>query len=424
LGLSIGSSIKCGAFFMSSLLDRAEYVRGPVARPAELGVSAKGSVSIVERRSLAGLPVWSTAFAHLRKDHRYYEIVEDTVCPEFRYRYFALTDRFGCVMAVQPFFVLDQDLVAGSGRRLKGLVDRVRRVWPRFLTMRTLMMGCAAGEGHLAARDQATRAREAEALSADIVRLARAEKASLIVLKEFPAEYREALSAFREKGFTAVPSMPMTRLDISAYKSFDDYLNKAIKSKRRTEFRRKFKAAEQSAPIELEVRHNAGEALDQIFALYEQVYEKSDMKFEKLTKEYFSELGRRMPDKARFFIWRQEGRVIAFSLCLIEGDKLYGEYLGLDYTIALQLHLYFYVMRDTISWAIANGFKEIVSTSLGYGPKLQMRHELRPLDLYVRHTSPIANAILKRVLPYLEPTRGEETLQKFPNYAELDPTLR
>ena len=216
----------------------------------------------------------------------------------------------------------------------------------------------------------------------------------------------------------------MTRLDISAYSSFDDYLNKAIKSKRRTEFRRKFKAAEQSSPIALEVaqrrtRHRRN------FCALRRGFRALALHFEKLTKEYFLEVGRRMPDKARFFIWRQDGKIIAFSLCLIQGDTLYGEYLGLDYSIALDLHLYFYVMRDMISWAIANGFKSIVSTSLGYAPKLQMRHALEPLDLYIRHASPLINALFQRFLPLLEPVRGEETLKKFPNYKDLwaDPTV-
>ena len=76
-------------------------------------------------------------------------------------------------------------------------------------------------------------------------------------------------------------------------------------------------------------------------------------------------------------------------------------------------------MRDIVSWAIANGFKSIVSTSLGYGPKLQMRHVLEPLDLYIRHASPLMNAVLRRVLPLLEPTRSDETLKSFPNYSDL-----
>jgi hypothetical protein len=42
-----------------------------------------------------------------------------------------------------------------------------------------------------------------------------------------------------------------------------------------------------------------------------------------------------------------------------------------------------------------------------------------PLDLYVRHTMSIANMVLKRVLPLLEPTRSEKTLREFPNFGEL-----
>ena len=391
-------------------------IQGSVRDPEE-----HEKVAVLGRSELAKVAAWPHAFDHLRKDSRYYEIVEDTICPEFRYRYFAIKTKTGDVCAIQPFFVLDQDLLAGAGPRIRAFAETVRRFWPRFLTLRTLMVGCAAGEGHLPALELGERLSHAQLLAANISSLAHREKASLIVLKEFPSEYRDPLSCFLAHGFSMMPSMPMTRLDISQYSSFDDYLSKAIKAKRRTEFRRKFKAAEQSAPIELTVTSNAASAIEDMYVLYAQVYERSNLKFEKLTKSYFREIGERMPDKARFFLWRQDGRLIAFSLCMVQSDTLYGEYLGLDYSIALKLHLYFTVMRDIISWAIANGFKSIVSTSLGYGPKLQMRHVLEPLDLYIRHTSPLMNAALRRVLPLLEPTRNDETLKKFPNYSDLWP---
>lgn len=376
-------------------------------------------LSIMRRSEVKALPLWARTFGHLRKDRRYYEIVEDTICPEFDYRYFAVRDVSGQVCAIQPFFMLDQDLLAGVGPKVQAFAAAVRRVWPRFLKMRTLMAGCAAGEGHLCAEENAARRSQAETVAANITRLARQQKAGLIVLKEFPLEYRSALSCFLKRGFTFVPSMPMTRLDVSRYSSFEDYLSKAIKAKRRTEFRRKFKAAEEAGRIELEVTPNAESVVDEIYPLYEQVYERSSLKFEKLTKSYFREIGRQMPDKARFFLWRKDGKIIAFSFCLIQGDTLYGEYLGLDYSIALKLHLYFYVMRDIISWAIANKFKAIVSTSLGYAPKLQMRHVLEPLDLYIRHTSPLLNAVFRRVLPLLGPTRNDPVLTKFPNHGDL-----
>ena len=394
-----------------------------VAVSSDLGlrepVPSGNALAVAERAEAEGLQAWRTAFQAQRKDTRYYEIVEETICPDFNFRYFLIKDESGRTRSVQPFFVLDQDVLAGLEPRWQRLAAKIRRIWPRFLFIRTLMVGCAAGEGHLPSGTTPAQERDAEALSTHIRRLARQQRAGLIVLKEFPARYRDTLSCFLERGFARIPSMPMTRLDISGFKDFDDYLAKAIKSKRRNEFRRKFKAAAASAPIELEVIHDVSEVVDEIYPLYLQVYAKSKMQFEKLTKEYFVEIGRRMPDKARFFLWRQNGKLIAFALNLVEGDTLYGEYIGLDYSIALDIHLYFYVMRDILSWSIANGYKSIESSGLSYAPKLQMAHVLAPLDLYVRHTSPLINPILKFVLPYLEPTGAEPALKQFNNYDEL-----
>ena len=81
--------------------------------------------------------------------------------------------------------------------------------------------------------------------------------------------------------------------------------------------RRKFRAIAKAAPIEFEALTDISPYVDEIYPLYLQVHERSALKFERLTKAYFRRLGERMPDKARFFLWRQEGRIIAFSLAIV-----------------------------------------------------------------------------------------------------------
>jgi hypothetical protein len=159
--------------------------------------------------------------------------------------------------------------------------------------------------------------------------------------------------------------------------------------------------------------------IDEVYPLYLQVYERSTLHFEKLTKEYFCGLGRRMSDKNRFFVWRQNGRIVAFGSCLLQGDTIHAEYLGLDYTVAIDLHLYHYTFRDLIGWGIANGYKWFHSSALNYDPKLHLKYRLYPIDLYVRHTSTILNAVFRRILPWIEPTRYDDTLKQFANYNEL-----
>jgi Acetyltransferase (GNAT) domain len=385
------------------------------AGPARVGPA---HVDVLTGSEVAACRRWPRAFAHARKDHRYYEIVEATIRQGFDYRYFAVRDADGEVGAVAPFFVLDQDLCAGMGAGVQKFIATLRRMWPGFMTARTLMIGCAAGEGHLDDADEMSHDVQAELLAGSIHVLARKLGARLIVLKEFPAKYRGVLACFIAAGYTRVPSYPMTALNID-YPSFDAYMAGALSRKTRQDLRVKFRAASAAPPIELTVVHDIAPVIDDVYPLYLQVFERSKLRFEKLTREFFCELSRRMPDKVRYFVWRQEGRVIAFSLCMVEGEDIYAEYLGLDYTLALKLHLYHYAFRDVVTWAIANGYKNFRSSGLNYDPKLHLRSRLDPIDLYVRHTSPLINALLARILPMLEPTHTDPILRRFPNYDEV-----
>jgi hypothetical protein len=377
-----------------------------------------GSVEVLARRELAACQGWVGAFASERKDHRYYELIEDTIHQEFDYRYFVIRDRSGAIRAVQPFFILDQDLLVGVSPRIGVLTALIRRLWPRFMRLRTLMVGCVAGEGHLDGDDAGAHALHARLLAATVTGHALRLGAPLIVLKEFPARYRTSLDCFLPRGFTRVPSLPMTELNID-YASFDDYMTRALNSSTRAKLRKKFNAAAQAPAIEMTVVNDITPFIEEAYPLYLQVYERSKLHFEKLTKAYFCALGHRMPEKVRFFLWRQGGHIVAFGECMVQDDTIYAEYIGLDYSVALDLHLYHYAFRDMVSWAIAHGYKRFRSSGLNYDPKLHLRHRLDPIDLYVRHTSDMINAVLKRALPLLEPTRYDETLKKFPNYHEL-----
>jgi Acetyltransferase (GNAT) domain len=376
------------------------------------------SISVVSRAELSGCAPWTSTFADQRKDYRYYEILDDTLQGNFEYRYFAIVDSNGCIRAVQPFFLVDQDILEGLGAERIHWISRVRRFYPRFLKLRTLMVGCSAGEAHLAATETLPVDIVAETLANGIIKQARSLNAKLIVLKEFPSRYRKLLRCFVQCGFARAPSMPMTMLDIR-YDSFDAYMVKALKSSSRKKLRKNLEATAGVADIRMSVTDDAASFVDEIYPLYLQVFERSRMQFEKLTKDFFRQIGQRMNDKVRFFAWRRGNMLVAFSLCMVQGDSLYAEYVGFDYAVALDLHLYHYVVRDMINWGISKGYKWFRSSGLSYDPKLHMRHRLDPIDLYVRHTSILANAIFKLALPWIVPVRYDATLKLFANYKDL-----
>ncbi|HWH91498.1 MAG TPA: GNAT family N-acetyltransferase, partial [Candidatus Binatia bacterium] len=318
--------------------------------PRSHSVPASQSVAkIVTRSELHNCETWQRAFRNKCKDRRYYEIVEETVEGGFEYRYLLFEDGFGKTRAIQPVFFVRQNLIEGVPGKISSIVDRVRKVLPRFLTMRVLMVGCAAGTGDLSVCDETDESWVANALQESLSTYARQNKASLIVLKDFPATYRSKLETFSLNGYTRIPSMPMTRLPLP-YNNWDEYLRTLSKATRK-DLRRKFRKAEQAPKIEMEVVSDITALVDEVYPLYLAVHERSPLKFETLTKDYFRTIGQRMPERARFFIWRQLGKVVAFSFCLVCDDRIYDECIGLDYSVALDLHLYFYTLRDILSWA-------------------------------------------------------------------------
>ena len=75
--------------------------------------------------------------------------------------------------------------------------------------------------------------------------------------------------------------------------------------------------------------------------------------------------------------------------------------------------------RDIVRWALAHGLKHYHSSPFNYDPKLHLRMELVPLDLYARHISPVCNAALRWFAPLAAPTRQEPLLRQFPNAERL-----
>ena len=282
-----------------------------------------------------------------------------------------------------------------------------------------LMVGCSAGEGVIV-RERVSRdiGWTVDALRASLSPVARRLKAALIVFKDYPKFYRRYLDSLRVFGFTRLPSMPATQLDLD-FSDFEDYLKRRVSYTTRKNLRRKFRKAQSGSPIEWEVVRDISPYVDEVYPLYQQTLRRSQFRFQELTKSFLCELGRRMNDRALFFLWRQQGRIIAFASVIVHNGVLRDRCIGLDYTVALKYHLYFVTWRDTITWALKNGIHAYYSGPLNYDPKYHFRMALEPLDLYVRSPYDWLNRIFKPILPLLEPTRYDRVIRKFANADEL-----
>jgi hypothetical protein len=396
----------------------ARKAREPASQIISVATSF-GRAVVANRVPEVDAETWAAGLQHQANDHRYYELTHDALGHQFEHYYLLLQDHAGKTRAIQPFLMVNQDLVTGMPKAIRRVMDRIRQRFPSALVMRMLMVGCSAGEGHLV-RDRSTGSVEwvAQALSEALHPVARGFKSAMIVLKDFPKPYRKSLRPLRRAGYARVPSMPGSRLDLN-FKNFEDYLQTKLSHKTRKNLRSKFRKAAAGPLVEMEVVSDIAPHIDELYPLYRQVLEKSQYKFEELTKSYFVQVSRRMSERALFFIWRQNGKAVAFSSCAGHEGVLRDHYIGLDYQVALEHHLYFVTFRDIVTWAIENKYHTYYSAPLNYEPKYHLRHDLVPLDLYVRTSWNWINPLFRFVVPYLEPTRYDPMIRKFANAHEF-----
>jgi len=363
--------------------------------------------------------VFISNFSPYAADHRYYEITQATLGDQFEHRYLILKDQEGRTRAVQPFLIVRQDLVMGTPASVRQSIDAVRKRFPGFLKLPMLMVGCSAGEGDIALDIvSGTTDWTIDALREVLPLLAKRLKAMMVLFKDFPKCYRTKIDHLLRAGFTRIPSMPATGLKLD-FRDFDEYLASKLSHAMRKNLRRKFRKAETGEPIKVEVVSDITPFVDEILPLYQAVLGRAKQRFEELNRSYFCQLGQRMNDRSRFLIWWREKKIVAFASCLVHDGVLKDNYIGLDYSLALEYHLYFVTWRDTIIWALQNGCHTYHSAPLNYDPKFHFRMHLEPLDLYVRATHPLLNACFRPLLPMLEPTRYDKPIQKFENAAEL-----
>ena len=377
-----------------------------------------GTVRIVRALPDALAACCAASYADDCYEHPYYEFVQRCLSGQFD-QYFLILEQRGGTAFVQPVFLVRQSILGGLPESLRAGLGGLLQRWARPLCeVKLLMVGCSTGEGCLAG-GSADHPAVVGMLRESLPEVARRLGGSLVVLKDFPVEYRPVLRSLEASGYTRIPSYPACSLALT-YRDFDEYMEKALTHQTRKDLRRKFRDAERLGGFSMELVDDLAPIVEEVHTLYRQVLERSAFRFEELTKEYLAGLAGALCGHGRFFVWRDSReKCVAVSICIADGTTLRDCYVCLDYDVALKAHLYFVTFRDVIAWALENGLREYRSGALSYAPKRHLRMSLEPLDLYVLHTSPVLNLFFRLLAPVLEPTRYDPILREFPEYADL-----
>ena len=299
---------------------------------------------------------------------------------------------------IAPIFVMDYALDTTVQGKLKAVTTKIRGLFPKLMTLRLLCVGSAVtdsaqiGFGNINAEILQT-------LHQKLEEVAKLEKASVIAFKDMTeADLAHLKSPLQGLGFSVVDNMPVAKNKIN-FNSLDDYLASVSYSTRKG-LRRKMKSFSQ---LRIEEYNGVPPQIDEIFQLYLNCFDKSELKFEKLTSNFFENLAKFMPNNCRFVLYYFGEKLIGFN-CLLHGNgMLMDKYIGLDYAKSLELNLYSLSWLHNISMCIRDGFHTFQSGQAAYETKLSLGATLEQTYIVFKHRNPFINPFLKlasRVLAY------------------------
>jgi len=395
------------------LLMTACLLEQTAARPVDSFPLSAGGVQIYKHAADIDPAIWNAAFGDSHKDFEYYQLIEQTMLAGFSYLYLLLFDEQCDPVALQPLIIVEQDLLATAGSAITAVINFGRKLWPRLLRTRMLLAGCLVGDSKPGVIAPANPRRIHGLLAQALHVFARRQKISLVSTKDFPAALRDELLPFAKAGYTRVGGFPPLTLDLN-FTSFDQYMETRLSRITRKSLRRKLrKAAATSPPITLEVLTDCRQVIDEVYPLYLSVVHNAPVEFEIFSREYFLEAGQRMPDRHRYFVWRQNGKAIAFSFCTVWNGEIWDNDIGFDYNVAHGLNLYYRTFHDIVMWALRHGLRRYNCAPFNYDAKLHLRLQPVPVDLYVWHRSPIINALIRGIAPLLAPAKCDVALRKY-----------
>ncbi|MFH0935644.1 MAG: GNAT family N-acetyltransferase [Candidatus Omnitrophota bacterium] len=361
---------------------------------------------------------WNSVFPDSLEGYYFFKSLDESGFTQFQFRYILVYDNKSLI-GTAPCFLMDFPMdaaVQGVGREV---VNFIKKFLPSVFNIRALLCGLPMDRGRLGFLNKDAQKDVIEGISRAMFSIAKEEDARVVAFKDFDSAYLHLLDPLLNKGFFKMESLPSTVMEIN-FSSFQEHLL-GLSAVSRYDLRRKFRKVDRSGlKIKMQVTPRLdNEELAQVYELYLQTVNRQDMGFEIAPMEFFRVISENMPTQAKYFLWRINNKLVGFALCLSSQDYFIDLYLGFDYSVAYQYHLYFIKIRDLMNWCAENNFKTYEMGMTNYEPKKRLDFKFIPLYTYVRHRNRLANPFLKILGGFFSPLNFDPTLKKMKQEGKL-----
>lgn len=271
----------------------------------------------------------------------------------------------------------------------------------RLLRLPALFVGSTVSEYSLLPRKT-----DFQSIAKNLISDMRKNGISLIIVKDIAASSaildrdanqlaRHCLEKLIELDFISVEGQALAYVPID-FGSEDEYLKRFSRS-RRKDLRRKLKTRDG-----LEIKEvRTGDAiffdeqfLNQFYELYLNVYDQSEIHFDRLSMPFFKQVLQDGNSGGVCFLYLQADRMIGWNLCYVYGNRLVDKYIGLVYPEARSFNLYFVSWFHNLRFAIEHKLDCYVA---GWTDR-EVKDYLGASFTFTKHAVYFANPVLRVVL--------------------------
>ncbi len=353
---------------------------------------------------------WDMIFGDIPEGYDFFKAVENSRLEGFGFNYVVICDDKSPLL-IAPLFTADFNLaiaVDGIGRKV---VDCIGRVFPRFLIMKTLFCGSPFGENGILGIKSGFNDKDTLILKlAEILDIiCKKDNIPFVILKDFLKNDLPILEKLKTKGFFEIESFPSVTTELN-FKSMDDYFA-SLSYHTRKSIRRKIKKANSEAGIEVKITGSVEDIIEDVYRLYLNTYNAGQVKFEKLSKEFFISVADNMGPRCKFFLYFVNGKLGAFNLCFLHRNTLIDKFIGFDYDLSHKYNLYSYSWCYNIEWCLKNSVSHYQVGQTDYHPKLMLGGRLVPLYAFARHNNRILNSALQLVSKFMVPSHFDDNIK-------------
>lgn len=303
-----------------------------------------------------------------------------------------------------PGFLAELDLFTTADENLKKSFQKYRKLIPGFVkklfTAKVFFVGTTVSEYALFPNGI-----DFKSLKNSALKKLNELGLRFLIIKDIPSESpllsgienefsKELLSYLENSGFLVIFGQALAYVQID-FSSVEEYLGRFSRS-RRKDFKRKLRAFSQVSVEKFPLGDSFfnEETIELFYKYYIDVYENSNIHFDKLTYQFFKRLLTGKENNGVVFLYRSEDKIIGYNLCFLVEDYLIDKYIGFLYPEALEYNLYFLSWFYNLGYCIENNLKAYI---IGWTDP-EIKSYLGAKFTYTYHAVYIKNLVLRFVL--------------------------